>query len=75
MWPPVVSDELFKGDFMTPEAFQAEPSDLGPHSGRPALTIIRPSCSQDRVWLLLAVLGYGRFEKPFETESGLKSDF
>lgn len=74
MCPPVVSDELFEGDFITPEAFQAGPLDLGPQSGRPALAIIRPPCSQDRVWLLLAVLGRGRFEKPFETEYGLKSD-
>lgn len=74
MWSPVVSDELFKGDFITPEAFQAGLSDLGPHSGKPALSIIRAPCSLDRVWLLLAVLGHGRFEKPFETEYGLKSD-
>lgn len=30
-WPPVESDELFEGDFITPEAFQAGLSDLGPH--------------------------------------------
>lgn len=34
MWPPVVSDELFKGDFITPGTFQTGFSDLGPHSGK-----------------------------------------
>lgn len=74
MGAPVVSDELFKGDFMTPGSFQAGLSDLGPRLGRAALTITRPPCSQDRVWLRLALLGHGRFAKPFETQYGFKSD-